>query len=63
MRTSEHESPQRVRDAVDGIFERHLEEARRAIRADLVALDEHYSPSQIQEALILALILAKAGRS
>lgn len=61
MRTSEHESPQRVRDVVDVIFDRRLTEALSLIRSDIDELDAHFSPSQINEALLLALFRAKVG--
>lgn len=64
MRTSEHESPQRVRDVIEDIFERRLAEALRQVRADLDDLDPHYSPSQINLGLVIALLRAKlAGPS
>lgn len=61
MRTSEHESPQRVRDVVDDIFQRRLTEALAKIRGDIEELDAHFSPNQINEALVLALARAKIG--
>jgi len=60
MRTSESASPDRVRESVEAIFDARLAEAAAAIRTDLLALDAHFSPSQISEALMLALFRAKA---
>lgn len=61
MRTSEHESPLRVREVVDDIFDRRLAEALELIRADLEKLDAHYSPGQINHGLVLALLQVKAA--
>ncbi len=61
MRTSENESPQRVRDVVDSIFDRRLKEAFEQIVRELDELDARFAPSQIHRALVEALIRAKVG--
>lgn len=61
MRTSEAESPRRVCEIVEGIFDKRLKEALDQISRDLIDLDDRYAPSQVYGALIEALMRAKAG--